>query len=197
MKPLRGGIALSSTSIIAQTFVESRVFTIAIVDHTAGVRRDDDLAGLADVAPATVIAKDRAGDLHVSQAFMELLGPWERWLDRYVSGRINVTPASVPLESRKSFGEFSDSVKTEGNNSLTSTVNEPFASMLLYFEESICLGGSVGMLAAPAFQALYVPRSTGGNQRPLRRDFASRTPAVVDAIVGAFAFTEVVSTTVL
>src|SRR5260370_5049580 len=115
-----------------------------------------------------------------------------RWLDRYVSRRINVTPASVPLESRKSFGEFSDSVKTERDNSLTSTVNEPFASMLRYFEESICVGGSGGMLAAPAFQALHVPRSTGEGQRPFRRDFASRTPAIADAIVGAFAFTEVV-----
>jgi hypothetical protein len=31
---------------------------------------------LVDVAPATVIAQDRAGDLHVSQSLMELLDPF-------------------------------------------------------------------------------------------------------------------------
>ncbi len=41
--------------------------------------------------------------------------------------------------SRKSFREFSDSVKTEGDDDLASTVNEPFAPVLIDFEESIGL----------------------------------------------------------
>jgi hypothetical protein len=70
---------------------------------------------------------------------MELLGPWERRLNDYVSGWIDVTPTSIPLESRKSFREFSDGVKTEGDDDLASTVNEPFAPVLIDFEENIGL----------------------------------------------------------
>ena len=123
---------------------------------------------------------------------MELLGPWERGLNDYVSSWIDVTPTSIPLESRKSFRKFSDSVKTEGDDDLASTVNEPFAPVLIDFEEYIGLREIGGMLAALTLQELHVSRGTNRDQHPFWRNFPSRAPAVVYAIVGAFAFTEIV-----
>src|SRR5262249_53485823 len=120
-----------------QAFVECRFFTTTITEHAARVRRDDDLPGMVDIAPASVITQDCAGDLHVSQPFMELFGPWKRWFDDNSSGRVNVPPASIPLESRKSLGKLSDGVKTEGDYNLAGRVNEPCASMLIDFEESL------------------------------------------------------------
>jgi hypothetical protein len=54
--------------------------------------------------------------------------PWERWLDKYFSGSIDITPASVSLEWRKSFGEFPDTIKTEREDNMARAANEPFAN---------------------------------------------------------------------
>jgi len=112
----------------------------------------------------------------------------ERWFDNYVSDRM-INPNVHPLESRKS-SENLRQRQNRGNDNLASTVNEPFASMFTTSKSaSVCEELEECLLR----QLSSTPRPSVHPRRSasLPAKSHARAPAIVHAIVGAFAFTEV------
>src|SRR5579863_5042745 len=125
------------------------------------------------------------------EAFMKLLGAWKNRLNDNVAGWIDIAPAAISFESRESLGEVTYDLETERDDDSAGAVNESAAVVLHDIEERIWRCGGLWTPRTPRFHTSNIARHAVGNEGAVRCDFAAGTAAVVDALIGAFAFTKI------